>query len=110
MITMILATALVFSSPSTLPNGLTVDTKNTLFTNVIYQPKEPKLSLQQQFINSMYDKQMTFIKSNNMDGDFDYRSLLNDSVFIGYAHYNDGFRDGKVRIKLDMAYRYNEAQ
>ncbi|MEO3684522.1 hypothetical protein ABHN84_19865 [Shewanella vesiculosa] len=110
MLTMILATALVFSSPSSLPNGLSVDTKNTLFNNVIYRPKTPTISMQQQFINTMYDKQMKFIKSNNMDGDFGYRNLLNDTIFIGYAPYNDGSRDGKVQIKLDMTYRFNEAK
>jgi hypothetical protein len=107
---MILATALVFSTPDALPNGLTVDTKSTLFSSVLYHPKPTNLSSQEKFIDAMYTKQMMFIKSNNMDGKFDFRALLNDNIYIGSAPYNDGFRDGKVRIKLDMTYRYNEAQ
>ncbi|WP_282109302.1 hypothetical protein [Shewanella algicola] len=107
MILIVLSTVLMFNTTDNLPNGLTVDSSNFL-SKVIYQTPEKSLTPQQKYINDMYDKQMTFIKPNNMGSDWAHRNRTNKKVNIGKALYTDRFnKQGKVNVILDMNYRFN---
>jgi hypothetical protein len=109
MISLILASAMAFQSPATLPNGLTINYKSHKIGTGIYKAKKKTQTKQQAYINKKYSEQMISIAANNMNGYGEFRDLSQETIHIGTTSFQSVLGNSELDVILDMKHQYNKA-